>query len=337
MASDRSPSFLWRRRQPERPVLFKHPPPGVARARIVSNGRNLPPLRLGLHTTWHSDFYHSTLVVSWWMFLVVGAVFYLALNVLFACLYLLRPGTIDHAQPGSFSDAFFFSIQTMATIGYGVLTPSGVYANLVVTAETMVSLVFVAFVTGVTFARFSRPTARVSFSNKVTVAPYNGVPTLTVRLSNSRRSQIIEATVTVTLLRNEKTTEGQMMRRFFDLALSRSHTPVFALTFTVMHPIDESSPLFGETPESLAASQSELLVSVTGLDETMSQTIHARTSYLAEDILFGQRFRDMFAFTEAGRLVIDYEVFHEVEEIGPEPPASPVMGPEPGEQAAAST
>lgn len=302
---------LTARRPPASAVLYPAPPPGTKRSRIVPADRSNMPLRLGQQRPWWSDLYHRTLIVRWWVFVLASAVLYLTLNVIFAGLYVLQPGAIDHAVPGAFSDAFFFSIQTMATIGYGVLTPVGAYANIIVTVETLVSLGFTAFFTGVTFARFSRPTARVDFSSRVVIAPRNGVPTLMVRLSNSRRNQILEADVSVVLLRNEHSSEGQMMRRFYDLALARSRTPVFALTFTVMHVIDAASPLYGATPESLAADGAELLVSVTGLDETMSQTIHARTSYLAEEIMFGHRFRDMFGYTEAGRLVIDYGVFHE--------------------------
>ena len=231
---------------PGQPGGIAAPPKGVRRNnRIVRRGPDQAALRLGFETNWHSDFYHRMLVLRWWPFVLAATTLYLALNVIFAGLFLLQPGAIDHARPGSFQDAFFFSIQTMATIGYGVLTPVGLYANTVVTVETMVSLVFVTFTTGITFSRFSRPTARVSFSKAVTVARYNGVPTLSVRLANSRRNQILEADVRLTLVRNERTAEGQQMRRFYDFALARGHTPIFALTFTVMHPIDERSPFFG--------------------------------------------------------------------------------------------
>ncbi len=276
------------------------------------------PLRLGVHGGWGVDLYHHTLTLRWRWYLVIGAVSYLALNVLFAALYMLDSGGIDRARPGSFADAFFFSIQTMATIGYGVLTPVGTYANLLVTIETMVSLVFITFITGITLARFSRPTARVMFSRVATVSRYNGVPTLSVRLANARRNQILEADVAMTLLRNERTAEGLHMRRFYDLVLARRHTPIFSLSFTVMHAVDAASPLYDCTAESLAAEHAELLVTVTGLDETMSQTIHARTSYQADEIVFGRRFADMFGYTEAGRLAIDYGRFHDTvpDELG---------------------
>ena len=297
-----------------RPEILANPPDGFRRkGRIVRRDSESPPLRLGFRTSWHSDLYHRLLVLRWWPFVLAATTLYLALNVVFAGLFLLLPGTIDHARPGSFMDAFFFSIQTMATIGYGVLTPVGLYANIVVTVETMVSLVFVTFTTGITFSRFSRPTARVSFSRFVTVAPHNGVPTLSVRLANSRRNQILEADVRLTLVRNEFTAEGQRMRRFHDLALARGHTPIFALTFVVMHPIDERSALFGQDASSLLAQDVELLVTVTGLDETMSQTIHARYSYSPDEILYDHRFVDMFGYTSEGRIVIDFNNFDRVE------------------------
>jgi inward rectifier potassium channel len=275
------------------------------------------PLRLGVRAGRSFDFYHHTLTLPWWAYIVIGVASYLALNFIFAGLYLMDSAGIDRARPGSFADAFFFSIQTMATIGYGVLTPVGTYANLLVTAETMVSLVFITFITGITFARFSRPTARVMFTRFATVSNYNGVPTFSVRLANARRNQILEADVAITLLRNEQTSEGLRMRRFYDLVLARRHTPIFSLSFTAMHTIDQASPLYGCTKASLEAEQAEFLVTVTGIDETMSQTIHARISYQADEIVFGRRFADMFGYTPSGRLAIDYAVFHETIPDGP--------------------
>ena len=306
----------WRRGSRRPPVVLPNLPVGSRRqSRLVARGPEQGPLRLGYRIHWYSDVYHRTLVMRWPVFLLAGCCIYLGANVVFAGLYMLHNGSIDHARQGSFADAFFFSIQTMATIGYGVLTPVGTYANVVMTVETIVALLFAAFITGLTFSRFSRPTARVTFSKVATIGPYNGQPTLSVRLSNSRRNQILEAAVSLVLLRTETTQEGGTMRRFYDLPLARGRTPVFSLTFTAMHFIDESSPFYGATPESLSSDNSELLVTVTGLDETMSQTIHARWSYLGDEILFGRRFRDMFGYTPEGRLVIDHSFFDEVEAV----------------------
>ncbi len=298
--------------------LLQQPPTSgrVQRSRIVPRAPNEGPLRIGYRTSWRGDLYHQMLVLRWPWFLAIGMTVYLGLNVMFAGLYLLDSGGIDKAKPGSFADAFFFSIQTMATIGYGVLTPADTYTNLVVTIETLFALGVVALATGLTFARFSRPTARVRFSSIATVSAHNGVPTLSVRLSNGRRNQILEADVVLTLVRSERTAEGSFIRRFYDLGLLRTHTPLFSLTFTAMHPIDETSPLHAATPESLAEQDAELLLTVTGLDETMSQTIHARTSYIPSEIRFGYRFADMFGYTEQGRIAIDYGKFDEISPEG---------------------
>ncbi len=267
--------------------------------------------RVGLHIPWRADLYHRALTLRWWQFLGLGCVIYLVINVLFAGLYLLQPGSISGARPGGFADAFFFSVQTIATIGYGQMSPATLYANSLVTVETMTGLVFLALSTGVVFARISRPTARVVFGHVATVAPQDGVPTLSFRTGNERSSQILEAAVTVTLLRYERTQEGVAFRRFYTLPLARSHTPVFALTFTVMHHIGPDSPMHGATAASLAAEDAELLISVTGIEETTSQTVHARHSYLPDEILFGHRFADIFSTDPDGTRVIDYTRFHE--------------------------
>ena len=219
----------------------------------------------------------------------------------------LKTGTLNEA----FGVGTAATIAPIATIGYGQMSPATVYANVLVTIETMAGLVFLALSTGLVFARISRPTARVVFGRVATVAPYDGTPTLSLRIGNERRSQILEADVTVTMLRYERTREGAQFRRFYDLALSRSHTPVFALTFTVMHPVLPGSPLHGATTDSLAAEEAELLISVTGLEETTSQTVHARHSYLPAEVLFGRRFADIFTTDPDGTRVIDYNRFHE--------------------------
>jgi len=199
----------------------------------------------------------------------------------------------------------------MSTVGYGAMSPATLYANLVVTGETAVGLLMLALATGMVFARFSRPTARVLFSRVAVTGPHNGAPTLSLRLANQRRNQILQAEVSLALVRDEETAEGDAIRRFYDLQLARRRSPVFALTFTVMHPIDEGSPLYGAVPAQLAAQNAELVVSVTGFDETMGQPVHARTSYLPHEILWNHRFVDVIGWTENGSRVIDYRRFHD--------------------------
>jgi inward rectifier potassium channel len=274
--------------------------------------RRFDIIRKGVsHSNWR-DPYHLILTINWPGFFGLAIASYVATNTLFALLYLAGEDSIKNARPGSFLDAFFFSVQTMATIGYGAMYPQTDYANILVSIEALVGLMGVAMVTGLMFARFSRPTARVFFSNVAVITPHNGVPTLIFRAANERRNQIVEAQIGVSLLKNEVTIEGESMRRFYDLKLVRNQTRNFSLSWTVMHQIDESSPLFGETAESLAEAETDIVVTLLGLDETVSQTIHARHYYLAEEILWNMRFVDIISNKSDGRRVIDYTRFHDV-------------------------
>jgi inward rectifier potassium channel len=285
---------------------------------------------LGAH-----DLYHNLLIMRWSSFMAVLAAGYLAFNLAFAALYLLEPGAIANAKPGSFADAFFFSVQTMATIGYGDMHPQTLYANLLVTVEVLLAMMALALATGLVFARFSLPTARIMFSCVAVIAPYDGKPTLMFRAANQRKNRILEAQVTAAILREEASAEGLRMRRFHDLALTRARTPMFALTWTVMHIIDETSPLWGATRESLAEEQAEIVVTIFGLDETVSQQIHARYSYPAEDIVWNRRFVDILSLEKDGTRVVDYHRFHDVEELAgrelDERSPRAFAGPTPGE------
>lgn len=285
---------------------------GSRRSRIVGRDGHINVIRRGMALIRCDDLYHSLLIISWgWLLFLLG-LSYLAANALFAIAYLLGGDGIANAEPGSFTDAFFFSVQTMASIGYGAMYPTTVYANGLVVLESMVGLLGIAIATGLMFARFSRPTARVMFSNVAIITEHNGVPTLMLRAGNQRRNQILEAQLWVTLVRNEITAEGEFMRRFHDLALVRRQTPIFALTWTAMHPIDSTSPLYGATLESFERDEIEIVVILTGLDETLSQTIHARYSYLADEVLWNVRFADVLSRAADGQRIVDYTRFHDV-------------------------
>lgn len=283
--------------------------------RFINQKGQVNVIRKGVKPSWWSDLYHWLLVLPWWGFFSLIVILYLISNAGFAFLYLAGGDSIANAQPGSFRDAFFFSVQTLATIGYGAMYPQTFYAHTVVALEALCGLLGVALVTGLAFARFSRPSARIIFSRVVAIAPYNGILMLMFRAANQRYNQILEAQVRLTLVRNEVTLEGETMRRFYELPLLRSQTPLFALTWTIMHPLDHSSPLFAATPVSLAEQSAELLVTFTGLDETVSQTIHARYSYLPHEILWNVRFVDILGRTEDGKRTVDYTKFHDVEPL----------------------
>ncbi len=259
-----------------------------------------------------SDLYYRLLTVPWSGFFAMIAVAYAAFNLLFAALYRLQDGSIANSG-GSFWNAFFFSVQTMATIGYGDMRPVTTYANVIVTVEVLLGLVGFALATGVIFARFSRPTARVIFSAVAVVVRHDGKQTLMFRAANQRHNRIVEAQVSLTLARDEITAEGVAMRRFHDLRPERARSPLFSLTWTVLHVIDGASPLSGAGAETLASQGAELLVTMVGLDETLSQTIHARHVYRAAEILWGRRFVDILGSGEGDDRAIDYSRFHDTE------------------------
>ena len=282
--------------------------------------RSRPPqdrvVRVGWHALRHRDLYH------WFLTLPLPAVaalcigVYLLINALFAGLYLVDTGGIAHARPGSFADAFFFSIQTVATIGYGNMYPLTGYTNALVTIETVTGLLYFALITGLLFTRFSRPSARVQFTRVAVIGQYEGVPTLMFRMANERRNQILRAEVQVTLLRYEESPEGIPMWRQRDLALVRGQSSFFSLTWTIFHRIDEQSPLWGETADSLAAKDAEIVVLLAGVDEVLSQTVYARHTYDAADIRWGYRFADVLSADSSGgeeRVVVDMTRFHDVE------------------------
>jgi inward rectifier potassium channel len=270
--------------------------------------------RIGFETSGWRDTYHfmMTIPVVALLFLLAGA--WIAANGLFACLYLLFPNDVAHARPGSFADVFFFSIQTMATIGYGDMYPQTLAANLIATVETVYGMMTMALSTGLLFARVSRPTARVTFSQIAVVDHFDGAPHLMFRVANQRRNQIVEAQMKFYVLRVERSPEGHVMRRFHDLPLVRDHTPVFALTWTVMHRIDEASPLHDVKPETIADEDMSFVCTMIGVDETFAQTIYARYAYNADTVRWHVRFADIFTTHPDGRRAVDYTRFHDVDE-----------------------
>lgn len=272
-------------------------------------------VRVGLPRLHFADLYHWLITLSWPGFFTLISLLYAIANSLFALAYLAGGDCIANARPGSFQDAFYFSVQTMATIGYGSLYPRTDYANIIVAIQALFGLWGVAMITGLAFARFSRPTARVIFSRVAVIAPFNGVPTLMYRTANQRFNQILEAQQRATLIRDEVTSDGEYMRRFYDLQLVRSQSPIFALTWTVMHVIDHSSPLYQLTTKELMEQQAEIVITLTGIDETVSQTIHARHSFVASEILWNMRFVDIISRTPQGKRVVDYTRFHEVKSV----------------------
>lgn len=272
-------------------------------------------LKLGARRFDFGDSYHAILAMSWPKFFAALIPCYLLVNTLFALAYLAQDGSIANARPGSFMDAFFFSIETLATVGYGHMNPASLYGHLVASVEIFTGMLGFAVITGLVFSRFSKPTARILLSRNAVVAPFNGCPTLMLRAANERHNQILEASVRVTLVRQEITQEGETVRRFHDLLLERDRSAVFALSWTIMHPISADSPLHGMSAADLSACDARLIVTLNGMDETLVQPVHWRQDYPAADILFGHRFVDIVRTAPDGRRSVDLTRFHDVQAI----------------------
>jgi inward rectifier potassium channel len=258
------------------------------------------------------DFYHLLLKQPWRVTFAVIAGTFLVANAIFAVAFLLVGG-VANARPGSFLDAYFFSVQTMGTIGYGTLSPDTPAANVVVVLESITSLTLTALATGLVFAKFSRSTARIVFSREAVVCPMNGVPTLMFRMGNQRGNQIVGAHVRVAMVRTEKTTEGETFYRTMDLKLHRDHLLSLSRSWSALHTIDESSPLHGETPASMEAKEIELQILLVGLDDISMQTVHAGHRYFTNQILFGRRHVDVLSESPDGDIVLDLRKFHDTE------------------------
>jgi inward rectifier potassium channel len=267
--------------------------------------------RVGLQRAVWSDLYHYLIDKSWVRLLGLLAGVYVVANLVFAGLYLAGGDSITGARPGSFGDAFFFSVQTLATIGYGSMSPRTEYAHLLVTVEAFAGTLFVAVVTGLVFSKFSRPTSRVMWSDKAIITRRDGVQSLVFRVANVRANQIVEAQVRVALARNETTQEGERVRRFYDLKLVRDRNVMFVLTWTVVHAITPDSPLHGLDAAKWKELSAQLILSLIGIDETFAQTVHARHAYTAGDIVWNQRFVDILR-EENGERIVDYARFHDL-------------------------
>jgi len=270
--------------------------------------------KLGLpRYNWH-DAYHLMLTLSWPVFFTIIIAIFLATNSLFALVYLSDEHGINNARPGSFSDAFFFSVETMATIGYGIMSPNTFHSHLVSMVEVLIGLLGFAMATGLMFARFSRPRSCLLFSNVAVIRPYKGFPTLMIRVANKRHDLIIEPLIRMSLIFfNASTEAGDNFLRFHDLKLVRNSAPILALSWMVMHVIDESSPLYGQSAETL--NECRIVVTFSGINETLLQATQSHKIYNADDIRWGERFVDILSTTPKGERSIDYSRYHDVESI----------------------
>lgn len=261
------------------------------------------------------DLFHHFMTITWPQLFATFAGFFLAFDTLFGLLYYLVPGCIANLNPPGFAGAFFFSVETLATVGYGEMHPQTGYGHTVAMVEIFVGLMSLAVITGLMFARFSRPRARFLFSKSLVVRPIDGQRTLVLRAANLRLNVIQDASARFYMMRNEVTLEGFRIRRVIDLPLLRSTQPMFSLGWTIMHALDESSPIFRETADSLRKSQAAFVLNMSGTDESTGQTLTTRAEYSYQDIHWNATFRDILVEDENGILHVDYAQFDEIDAL----------------------
>jgi inward rectifier potassium channel len=290
--------------------LFRHSPREPKAQHIRLGGREIEAR--GLASGFWSDLYYRSMTVSWPGFFASAAVIFAVLNGVFALIYALGNRPIANAIPGRFLDLMYFSIETLATVGYGDMHPQTDYGHLVATVEIFTGMSFLAVMTGLVFARFSRPRARFMFAQYPIVGLHEGQSTLMIRVANARHNIISGAIARLWLIRGERTAEGQYFRRYYELDLLRNENPVFALTWTIFHVIDEDSPLHGKSPDDLVQAEALLVLTVGGLDDSSAQQLNARRTYSQEYIRWQHRYVDISSDAEDGTLLLDYSKFHDV-------------------------
>ena len=261
------------------------------------------------------DAYHWVLALKWPQFILLITGVYLAINLIFALLYMMGGNCIAGMTPGSFPSAFFFSVQTLATVGYGHMYPETIYGHAVTTIEIVVAMFWIAVITGLIFVRFSRPTARIEFSSSVVIAPFNGRPTLMLRVANLRHHSMVEAEFRIMFMREEQIQEGESFRFFYMLKLDFDRLITFPAALTLRHTIDEQSPLYGITLEALRASDARFVASVVCIETVIPAAVQSQRHYSWRDVRFGERFVDIYSEMGEGKLTVDYGRLHETEPV----------------------
>ena len=291
-------------------MIFKRLSERMSKARVVRFG-DREIIAEGLRLNFWADISHRCMTASWPAFIGGAALVFLAFNAVFALLYWLGDQPVSNVQGGACIDYLYFSIETLSTAGYGDMHPQTHYGHFIATVELFTGIFSMSLMTGLIFARFARPNARLLFAENPVVSNYEGKPTLMVRFVNERHNIIGNANAKLWLLRNVVSQEGQTQRRFYELPLLRNEHPALALSWTLYHVLDEKSPLYGLDADAISAIKASLVVVVTGYDVVAAQTIHARRSYDHTDIRFGRHYANILDDLDDGRLRINYARFHE--------------------------
>ena len=287
--------------------------------RLLNRDGTFNVSRSGLPLFKSLNLYHTLLGIPWWQFNLFFIGLYLLINVLFASLYFLSgPGALVGIEGMSGSErlleSFFFSVQTLTTVGFGHIAPKGLVTNFLVVLEAFLGLSGFAVAAALMFARFARPTAKILFSNQAVIGPYHGGTCFEFRIANGSPNDLIEVEVRILLCMTDSH-EGVRTRHFHQLSLERHKVAFFPLDWTVAHPITEDSPLFAITAEELRKQDAEFLILINAIDDKSSQAVHARSSYKWDEIIWGARFKNMYRRTRNGRMSIDLKRIHDIQNV----------------------
>lgn len=287
------------------------------RERVLNKDGSFNVGRTGNTIAYRLNFYHEIIHMKWPKFLLYIVLLYITVNTLFAFLYMaigIEQLTVDAVDMyDKFWNAFFFSGQALTTVGFGRISPQGWGASILATIESVFGLLGFAVITGSLYARLSRPTAKIIYSHYAVIAPYKNINGLMFRMINGTKSQLIDLEMQVMYSRLEEK-DGEPFRRYYDLTLERKRVNFFPLSWTIVHPIDENSPLYGIKKEDLKESDVEILILLKAFDETFSQTVNSRSSYSYPEILWGAKFTNMFIDSPDGKTTVDVNLLSSVTE-----------------------
>ncbi len=287
--------------------------------RILNRDGTFNVSRVGLPLLQTLNLYQTLLTTAWWKFILVFVLSYIGICLIFTLFYVLCGtdaliGFNADTLGGRFEQAFFFSVHTITTIGYGHIAPRGLLANILVMAEAFIGVSGFAIAAALMFARFSRPSAKIHFSEKAVVGPHHDRTSFMFRIANGARNELLEVEVRI-LLSMTQEVDGIRVRSFYELELERQKVAFFPLDWTVVHPIDENSPLHGVTPVAFSKREAEFLVLVNAIDDSFHQIVHARTSYRWDEVVWGAKFKDMYRHKGKGQISIDLRRIHDIQHI----------------------
>ena len=282
----------------------------ASKARVIRFGER-EIITEGLYLSFWADISHRCMTASWPAFIGGAVLVFIAFNAVFASFYWIGNQPISNVPGGAYIDYIYFSIETLSTAGYGDMHPQTHYGHFVAAVELFTGIFSMSLMTGLIFARFSRPNARLLFADHPVVTNHDGKPTLMLRLANERHNVISNAIAKLWLFKNIVSMEGETLRRFYELQLTQNQNPGLALSWTLYHVLDETSPLYQTNADDLEAIKASLVIVVTGYDIVAAQTVHARKTYNYRDVRFGHRYADILDTSDDGRLRVDYSRFHE--------------------------